>query len=79
MLNRVLFGEFLSLLKGARIDGDQRVFATFVGRINELSRDPVRTNNSEAYHRQRESPVVEFLPQISMLSWMCAGLSDRFF
>ncbi len=38
------------LLKAAGIDGGEFKFAGFVGGVDELAGDPVRTNDCETYH-----------------------------
>ncbi len=56
MLNEVVVGKTLRLLKAAGIDCGKFKFAGFVGGVDELAGDPVRTNDCETYHKGAISP-----------------------
>ncbi len=43
--NQIIVREGLRLFKAAGIDGGELKFAGFVGGVDELARDPVRTND----------------------------------
>ena len=56
MLNEVIVGKTLRLLKAAGIDCGKFKFAGFVGGVDELARDPVRSNDCETYHKRLRTP-----------------------
>lgn len=57
MLNEVIVGKTLRLLKAAGIDCGKFQFAGFVGGVDELARDPVRSNDCETYHKRLRTPL----------------------
>ncbi|MNC06694.1 hypothetical protein D3C75_542150 [compost metagenome] len=56
MFYRIVAGKTLRLFQRAGVDRGEFIFATFVGSIDELTGDPVSSNNSEAYHKRVLSP-----------------------
>ena len=56
MFNQIIVREGLRLFKAAGIDGGELKFAGFVGGVDELARDPVRSNDCETYHKRLRTP-----------------------
>ena len=56
MLDQVIVGKTLRLLKAAGIDCGKFQFAGFVGGVDELARDPVRSNDCETYQKRLRTP-----------------------
>lgn len=56
MFNQVVIRKTLRLLKAAGIDCGELIFAGFVGGVDELARDPVRTDDCETYHKRLRTP-----------------------
>ena len=56
MLNEVVVSKTLRLLEAAGIDRGKLIFAGFVGGVDELARDPVRSNDCETYHKRLRTP-----------------------
>ena len=56
MFNQVVICKTLRLLKAAGIDCGELIFAGLVGGVDELARDPVRTDDCETYHKRLRTP-----------------------
>ena len=52
VLDGIIVGEGLGLLKAAGVDSGELIFAGLVGGIDKLFGYPVCTNDCETYHRR---------------------------
>jgi len=58
MLDEIVVSKGLRLFKAAGIDCGKFIFAGLMGGIDELTRDPVRPNDCETYHKRSRTPLL---------------------